>query len=121
VLGSVRERLTRREMMTISDLAAESTPAVAAPARDAARGQVVYITEHGQRIAAIVPAELAAVLERLNADQLDALAEAIGGDPELEDLAELMEDLADRAAVLESRGDSGPGTPWEVLKTEVGL
>jgi antitoxin (DNA-binding transcriptional repressor) of toxin-antitoxin stability system len=110
-----------REMMTISDLAAETAPAVSAPAHEAARGQVIYITEHGQRIAAIVPAELAAVLERLNADQLDALAEAMSGAPELEDLAELIEDLADRAAVLESRADPGPGTPWEVLKAEAGL
>jgi antitoxin (DNA-binding transcriptional repressor) of toxin-antitoxin stability system len=37
-----------------------------AAAHDAARGQVVYLTEHGQRLAAIVPAELAAELENLS-------------------------------------------------------
>jgi hypothetical protein len=36
---------------------------VTAAAHDAARGKVVYLTEHGERLAAIVPAELAAELE----------------------------------------------------------
>ena len=42
----------------MSDLAVENTPAVAASAHEAARGQVVYITEHGERLAAIVPAAI---------------------------------------------------------------
>jgi prevent-host-death family protein len=33
-------------------------------ARQAAAGHVLYLTEHGQRLAAIVPADLAAELER---------------------------------------------------------
>jgi antitoxin (DNA-binding transcriptional repressor) of toxin-antitoxin stability system len=38
---------------------------LAAVAREAARsGQIVYLTDHGQRLAAIVPASLAALLER---------------------------------------------------------
>ena len=32
---------------------------VAAAARDASRGHVVYLTEHGERLAVIVPAALA--------------------------------------------------------------
>ncbi|HET8682358.1 MAG TPA: hypothetical protein VFM54_10860 [Micromonosporaceae bacterium] len=37
-------------------------------AREAARsGQVVYLTDHGERLAAIVPASLAALLERRGA------------------------------------------------------
>ncbi len=44
----------------MSGLAVESTPAVAEPAREAASGQFVYITEGGQRVAGIVSAELAA-------------------------------------------------------------
>ena len=53
-------------------------------AHDAARGQVVYLTEHGERLAAIVPAELAAELEGLTPEQL----------------RELLEDFADTRAVL---------------------
>ena len=44
----------------MSDLPVETTPGVAAPAHEAARGQIVYITEHGERLAAIVPAAVAA-------------------------------------------------------------
>ena len=60
----------------MSELAVESTPDVAAAAHDAARGQVVYITEHGNRVAGIVPVELAAILDRLTTDELDQLAAA---------------------------------------------
>ncbi len=101
----------------MSDLAVEDTPAVAESAREAASGQVIYITEHGQRVAGIVSAELAAVLEQLTAVQLEeaaAAATSAGHD----DAAELLENLADRAAVLESRADPGPGIPWEQLKAE---
>jgi hypothetical protein len=31
--------------------------------------------------------------------------------------AELLEDLADRAAVLESRADAGPGITWDEVKS----
>lgn len=104
----------------MSELAVENTPGVAAPAHEAAGGHVVYITERGERVAAIVPAEIAAVLERLSADELDELsaaAESAG----LRAMAELLEDLADRAAVLESRAEPGPGIPWEQVKAEAGL
>src|ERR1700733_4702605 len=43
----------------------EASREVSDAAHDAARGQVVYLTEHGVRLAAIVPAELAAELEHL--------------------------------------------------------
>ena len=66
----------------MSDLPVETTPGVAAPAHEAARGQIVYITEHGERLAAIVPAAVAAELERLSPAEL----------------AELLEDFADAAA-----------------------
>jgi len=46
---------------------------VAAAAHDAARGKVVYLTEHGERLAAIVPAELAAELENLTPEEFHAL------------------------------------------------
>jgi hypothetical protein len=104
----------------MSELAVEETPDVADAAREAAGGQVVYITEHGQRLAGIVSAELAASLERLSADQLEEAAAAASEAGHVA-AAEFLEDLADRAAVLESRTAAGPGTPWEQLKADSGL
>lgn len=92
----------------MSDLAIETTPAVAGAAREAASGQVVYITDHGERLAAIVPARIAAELERLSADEL----------------AELLEDFADAAAARKARRsieDGEPVIPWEQVKAEAGL
>ncbi len=40
---------------------------IATAARAAARGQIVYLTEHGERLAAIVPPEFAAEMEDLSA------------------------------------------------------
>lgn len=104
----------------MSELAAEEMPAVADAAREAADGQVVYITEHGERLAGIVSAELAAALERLSADQLGEAA-AAATEAGYDDAAGFLEDLADRAAVLASRAEPGPATPWEQLKAEAGL
>jgi len=61
-----------------------------------------------------VPAELAAILDRLITDELDQLAAAaeLAG---LTNAAGLIEDLADRAAVLESRVAPGAGVPWQRL------
>jgi antitoxin (DNA-binding transcriptional repressor) of toxin-antitoxin stability system len=92
----------------VSELAVENAPAVAASAHEAASGQVIRITEHGELIAAIVPAAIAAMLERLSPD----------------DLAELLEDFADAAVAREARAhiEAGePLIPWEEVKTEAGL
>ncbi len=104
----------------MSNLAVESAPDIAAAAYEAACGQVVYITEHGNRVAGIVPLELAAILERLTTDEFDELAAAasLAG---LTNAAALMEDLADRAGVLESRAEPGAGVPWEQLKVEASV
>ena len=104
----------------MTDLAVESVPDVAAAAHQAARGQVVYLTEHGNRIAGIVPLELVAILERLSTEEFDELAAAaeLAG---LTNAAVLMEDLSDRAGVLESRAEPGAGVPWEQLKAEVSV
>jgi mRNA interferase RelE/StbE len=104
----------------MSDLAVEGVPDVAAAAHEAAQGQVVYITEHGNRVAGIVPVELAAILDRLTTDELDQLAAAaeLAG---LVGAAGLMEDLADRAGVLESRAEPGAGVPWEQLEAEASV
>jgi antitoxin (DNA-binding transcriptional repressor) of toxin-antitoxin stability system len=64
-------------------------------AHEAARGQIVYITEHGNRVAGIVPVELAAILDRLTTDELDQLA-AAAELARLTSAAGLMEDLAGR-------------------------
>lgn len=92
----------------MSDLAVENTPAVAAPAREAARGQVIRITERGELIAAIVPPAIAALLDRMSPDELTAL----------------LEDFADAAAAREARAsiEAGePVVPWEDVKAEAGL
>jgi hypothetical protein len=104
----------------MSELALEDTPDLPAAAHEAASGQVVYITERGERVAGLVSAELAAALERLSADELEEMAAAAAkaGFP---DGAELLEDLADRAAVLASRAEPRPGIPWEQVKAEAGL
>lgn len=104
----------------MSELAIEQTPDVADAAREAAGGQVVYITERGEPLAVIMPPDLAAALERLSADELEVFAEAASAAGR-EDVAELLEDLADRAAVLESRAAGGPSTPSEQLRAEAGL
>ena len=71
----------------MSELPLDEAPrAVSDAAHDAARGRVVYLTEHGQRLAAIVPAEMAAELESLS--------------PEV--FRELLEDFADSQAARES-------------------
>jgi mRNA interferase RelE/StbE len=103
----------------MSDLAVESTPDVAAAADQAARGKVVYITEHGNRVAGIVPVELAAILERITSDELDQLAAAadLAG---LSNAAVLMEDLADREGVLESRAEPGAPVSWGQVTAEAG-
>jgi prevent-host-death family protein len=92
----------------MSELALEDTPAVADAAHDAARGEVIFITEHGRRLAAIVPAALAAELENLSPDEL----------------AELLEDFADGVAARAARAKIAAGeplVPWEEAKAELGL
>ena len=67
---------------------------IAAAVRAAARGQIVYLTEHGERLAAIVPPEFAAEMEDLSPDEV----------------LELLDDLSGAPAVGEpdSDGDAGP-------------
>jgi hypothetical protein len=89
----------------MSDLPVEGAPGVAGAARAAARGHVVYLTEHGERLAAIVPAEF---------------AEALQGMSE-QDTRELLEDLADAAAAREALAEPGESVPWEQVRAEAGL
>jgi antitoxin (DNA-binding transcriptional repressor) of toxin-antitoxin stability system len=86
----------------------EASGAVSDAAHDAARGQVVYLTEHGERLAAIVPAELAAEIENLSPEAF----------------IELMEDFADarvaREALAELETGARPIAAQEVW-AELGL
>jgi DNA-binding MarR family transcriptional regulator len=82
----------------------EASGQVTDAAHDAARGQVVYLTEHGERLAAIVPAEL----ESLTPEQL----------------RELLEDFADAQAARESLAEVEAGAkpvPAEQVWAELGL
>jgi antitoxin Phd len=78
----------------VSELPVEDVPAVADAAHEAAGGKVVYITEGGQRLAAIVPADYA---------------------------ADLAEDLADAEAARASLAEAGDNIPWEQIRAEAGL
>jgi len=97
------------DLATASDLAVEDAPNVASSAHEAARGQVVYITEHGQRLAAIVPASVAAWLLKMPSDAFAALA---AQSSELgEQFAEFAEEASDwaeatRAAAFETWPDA---------------
>lgn len=77
-------------------------------AHDAARGQVIYLTEHGHRLAAIVPADLAAELEHLTP----------------EEFRELLADFADaqdaREALAEIEAGASP-VPAPQVWAELGL
>jgi antitoxin (DNA-binding transcriptional repressor) of toxin-antitoxin stability system len=89
----------------MSELPVDGSPGVAGAARAAARGHVVYLTEHGQRLAAIVPAEFAEALEGMSE----------------QDARELLEDLADAAAAREALSEPGESVPWEQVRAEAGL
>jgi DNA-binding MarR family transcriptional regulator len=93
----------------VSEIPLEETSGqVTDAAHDAARGRVVYLTEHGERLAAIVPAELAAELESLTPEQL----------------RELLEDFADVQAARESLAEIEAGAelvPAEEVWAELGL
>ena len=65
----------------------------------------MYLTEHGQRLAAIVPAEVAAEMENLSAEAF----------------RELLEDFADAFEARRSLDEGGEPIPWEQVKTEAGL
>src|ERR1700733_15596569 len=79
----------------MSELPLDDQPGISAAARDAARGHVVYLTENGERLAAIVPAEFAAVLEGMTAEQA----------------RDLVEDLADPDAARRALDGPGDDTP----------
>ncbi|MGH3276360.1 MAG: hypothetical protein ACRDNZ_18785 [Streptosporangiaceae bacterium] len=85
-----------------------SADEMAAAAHEAARGHIIYLTEDGERLAVIVPAELGAQLERLSPDEF----------------ADLLEDFSDAAAARAARASIEAGeplVPWEQVRADVGL
>jgi hypothetical protein len=91
----------------MSELPLDDAPAMADAAQEAASGRVVYLTVHGDRLAAIVPSAIAAELERLSPAEL----------------TELLEDFADAAAARQARASIEAGeplVPWEQVKAEAG-
>ena len=86
----------------------EAPREVSDAAHDAARGRVVYLTEHGERLAAIVPAGLAAELENLSPLEL----------------RELLEDFADGQAAREALAEVEAGAqpvPAAQVWAELGI
>jgi hypothetical protein len=78
----------------MSEIPLDATPReVSDAAHDAARGRVVYLMENGERLAAIVPAELAAEIESLRPEAF----------------RELMEDFADAQVARESLAEVEAG------------
>ena len=98
----------------MNELALENDPGAddfEAAAEDAERGQVIYITRGGERLAAIVPAALAAALERM-------LHEMI------EDHREIIEDALDAEIAREALAEIEAGAepiPAEQAWAELGL
>ena len=93
----------------MSEIPLDEAPGdVTAAAHDAARGQVVYLTEHGHRLAAIVPAEIAAEIENMSPEAF----------------RELLEDFADAQAAREALAEIEAGAkpiPAEQVWAELGL
>ena len=65
----------------MSELPVEESPAVAEPARQAARGQVIHLTEGGRRIAAIVPESMVEALRAAEDAEDAAEADAAWEEP----------------------------------------
>jgi hypothetical protein len=84
----------------MSELPVDTAPGVAEAADEAARGEVVYLTRNGQRLAAIVPAEFASVLEGI------APGEA----------REVREDLAGPATAGQELTEPGKSISWEQVE-----
>jgi antitoxin (DNA-binding transcriptional repressor) of toxin-antitoxin stability system len=89
------ESLYGRTLVDVSQLPVEDTSGVTDAAHEAARGQVIYLTEHGERLAAIVPAEFAAALEGMTPEEAAGLLE------DLADVVDAREALAELAAGAE--------------------
>ena len=80
-------------------------PDISAAAHDAAQGHIVHLTEHEERLTAIVTAECGPALEGMTPGRV----------------RELLEDLADVAAAWQALDEPGEDIPAEQVWTELGL
>jgi antitoxin (DNA-binding transcriptional repressor) of toxin-antitoxin stability system len=73
-----------RTVRAVREIPVEQVPEdIAEAARAAARGEIVFLTEDGERLAAIVPSGYAAELEDLSPDEvLELLDDMAAGQPE---------------------------------------
>lgn len=97
----------------MSEIPLDQAPVdVAAAAHDAARGKVVYLTEHGQRLAAIIPSDLAAGLENLTPEAfrglLEDFADALAAQGALAEIEEGASPVPAERVWAELRLDSCP-------------
>jgi prevent-host-death family protein len=74
--------------------------------RAAESGSVIYLTDHGRRLAAIVPAGAAARLEQ---DTTDDARQRLAEAGLLATVERLADDRPDRDAVAAARGEAGRG------------
>ena len=84
----------------MSELPVDTVPSVAEAAHEAARGEIVYLTKNGQRLAAIVPAEFAAVLEGIAPDEAE----------------EVLGDLADTGNARQALAEPAQSNSWEQVE-----
>jgi DNA-binding MarR family transcriptional regulator len=90
-------------IVAMSEIPLDDAPSeVAAAAQDAARGQVVYLTMHGQRLAAIISPEIAAEMESMSPEAF----------------RELLENFADAEAARQALAEGGEPVPWEQVQAE---
>jgi hypothetical protein len=93
----------------MSELPLDDVPDVANAAQEAASGRVVYLIGHdGERLAGIVPAEFAALLEVMTPELARALLDE-------------LEDAADVRAARAMREAGEPVIPWEQAKAQADL
>jgi antitoxin (DNA-binding transcriptional repressor) of toxin-antitoxin stability system len=84
----------------MSELPVDTAPSVAEAAHEAARGEVVYLTKNGQRLAAIVPAEFAAALEGIGPGEAE----------------EVLGDLAGTGTSPRALAEPGQPISWEQVE-----
>jgi hypothetical protein len=97
------ERMTDWALVDSAERPLDDVPSeVTTAAEDAASGQLVYLTEDGRQLAAIVPVEVALELERRG---LDAFLE-------------FLEDFADAEAARDALAEAAEPVPWEEVKAE---
>jgi hypothetical protein len=92
----------------LSQLPVEEAPGVSAAAHEAARGQVVYLTERGQKLAAIIPSRSQPLLRASTPSRR-------------RNCWRTLPTLRLPRAAGESIEPGEPLIPWELVKADAGL